>query len=225
MAINSFARAGLPTTNFTPNADFSNTATGTLSDSGINYKYITFTGSGTLTVTKAGLADVLVVAGGGGGANFLSRATGGGCGEVHYVEKMFLEVAEHTVTVGAGGAGASVEAAFGNLSSIGSIAKAGRGAGACSAYSGAAGAARNGGGGGNGGFWDDGVQSPIGSGAGLSTWGGATLQSGRSLSITGTSVEYGIGGHTGTNATANRGGGGFNSGNGGSGVVNIRVRV
>ena len=47
------------------------TATGGTSSSitvgGKNYTLLTFTSSGTLTVTKAGLFDVLVVAGGGGG--------------------------------------------------------------------------------------------------------------------------------------------------------------
>jgi len=43
-------------------ADFSDAATGTYTDDGINYKYITFTASGTLTVTKetAVVAVVLV---------------------------------------------------------------------------------------------------------------------------------------------------------------------
>jgi hypothetical protein len=81
------------------NADFSNTATGTYSSGGINYKYVTFTGSGTLTVTKSGLADILVVGGGGGAV-----LGGGGGGGVLYATDAYLTAGSVTVTVGAGGA-------------------------------------------------------------------------------------------------------------------------
>ena len=63
-------------------ADFSNAATGTYSSGGVNYKYLTYTASGTLTVTKAGFADVLVVGGGGGGGKYGGGGGAGGSGIV-----------------------------------------------------------------------------------------------------------------------------------------------
>ena len=84
-------------------ANFSDTATGTYTDGGIDYKYITYTGSSTLTVTNAGLADILVIGGAGAGG----CATGGGGGAGGHLEIIgaYLGVATHSVIVGAGGAG------------------------------------------------------------------------------------------------------------------------
>jgi hypothetical protein len=204
-------------------ADFSDAATGTYTDDGIDYKYITYTASGTLTVTEAGLADVLVVGGGGGGSSFSAR--GGGAAEVHYVEEMFLNAGSYTVTVGGGGAGASVSAGNGNLSSLGSDIKAGRGGGSVAAGTGDPNII--GGGGSTGGLRNNSTDNnhTAGGGAGHDTWGGTNRYDGRSLSITGSAIIYGLGGHTGTAGTANRGNGGFNGGAGGSGVVVVRVKV
>jgi hypothetical protein len=85
-------------------ADFSNSATGTYTDTGVDYKYITFTASGTLTVTKAGFADVLLVGGGGGGAAS-NQGGAGGAGAHLEVSEVYLSADTHTVTVGAGGSG------------------------------------------------------------------------------------------------------------------------
>ena len=79
-------------------ANFTNTATGTYTDGGIDYKYITFTGSGSLVVDRAGFADILLVGGGAGGG-----VAGGGAGG-HSEQNVYLKVGTLTVTVGAGGA-------------------------------------------------------------------------------------------------------------------------
>lgn len=82
-------------------ADFSNTPTGTYSDSsGYTWKYVTFTGAGTLTITRAGIIEILAVAGGSGCP---AAAPWGRGGEI--VDGLrTITVASHTVTVGAGGA-------------------------------------------------------------------------------------------------------------------------
>jgi hypothetical protein len=84
------------------NADFSDAATGTYTDSGIDYKYITYTASGTLTVTTAGFADILVI-GGGGGAGGIGG--GGGAGGYLSASNVYFAAGTATVVVGAGGAG------------------------------------------------------------------------------------------------------------------------
>ena len=84
-------------------ADFSDAATGTYTDTGIDYKYLTFTASGTLTVTRAGLCDLLIIGGGGGGGR--ERAGGGGAGGYLAITQGYLPTGTLTVTVGAGGAG------------------------------------------------------------------------------------------------------------------------
>ena len=75
----------IPLSSGVSNANFTDTATGTYSDSGVNYKYLTFTSSGTVTIDRAGFADVLIVgAGSGGGSSNISgyEAGGGGAGQV-----------------------------------------------------------------------------------------------------------------------------------------------
>ncbi len=88
-------------------ANFTNTATGTYTDGGIDYKYITFTGSGELVVDQAGFADVLIVGpGAGGGGSNVSSVDGGagGAGQV-YEANVYISAATHTATIGAGGGG------------------------------------------------------------------------------------------------------------------------
>jgi hypothetical protein len=85
------------------NADFSDAATGTYTDGGIDYKYITFTGSGTLTVTEAGLADVLVVGGGGGGG----ETGGAGGGGAVTQGQVFLFDGAYSIVIGGGGSSAT----------------------------------------------------------------------------------------------------------------------
>ena len=81
-------------------ADFSNTPTGTYTDS-FDYKYISFTSDGTLTVTRGGYADILVVGGGGAGGQWYGG--GGGAGGMLYIENAYLPAGSLDVVVGAGG--------------------------------------------------------------------------------------------------------------------------
>ena len=81
-------------------ANFSDAATGSYT----GYKYLTFSASGTITVTTAGFADIVVVAGGaGGGGTSANQGGGGGAGGVLQVTNAYLPVGTLTVTVGAGG--------------------------------------------------------------------------------------------------------------------------
>lgn len=114
-------------------ADFSNSATGTYTDTGVDYKYITFTASGTLTVTKAGFADVLVIGGGGSGATW--RGGGGGAGGHLYATNVYIPAGSNTVTIGAGGVGiAATDTIYqpgqnGNASRLGNFYSPGGGGG------------------------------------------------------------------------------------------------
>lgn len=72
------------------------------------YKYHIFKSSGTLTVSKEGLCDLLVVGGGGGGGSNDNHGGGaGGAGEMYEVFDMFIPEGGATVTIGAGMAGSS----------------------------------------------------------------------------------------------------------------------
>lgn len=75
---------------------------------GVTYRVHTFTSSGTLDVTWAGLAEWLVVAGGGGGRGQdggpVTNRPAGGAGGLLQGEGL-LDAGEHSVTVGAGGLG------------------------------------------------------------------------------------------------------------------------
>ena len=93
---------------------------GTVTTSG-DYKYHTFTSSGTFNVTTLGegKVDVLVVGGGGGagkaGTNTLRNPGGGGAGGLVYVEDYTLSSTGNiTVTVGAGGTGSTNQDFTGN---------------------------------------------------------------------------------------------------------------
>ena len=88
-------------------ADFSNTSTGSYT----GYKYVTFAASGTLTVTRAGFADIVVL--GGGGAGIGVSGGGGGAGGLLQVTNAYLPVGTLTVTVGAGGAKVAAKTQFG----------------------------------------------------------------------------------------------------------------
>ena len=87
------------------------TATGGSSSSitvgGINYTLLTFTSDSNLVVSKAGLFDVLLVAGGGsGGTNFDEGSpTGGGGGGGVRETTIYLAAATYAIDVGAGAAG------------------------------------------------------------------------------------------------------------------------
>ena len=90
------------------NAVISGAPTGTYTDAGTDYAYYEFTASGTLTVTTAGFADVLVIGGGGGGGSSTSSAGngrgGGGAGGFSLMPGIYVPASSVTVTVGAGGA-------------------------------------------------------------------------------------------------------------------------
>jgi hypothetical protein len=70
---------------------------------GVNYQYLQFNSTGTLTVTKAGFFDYCAVGGGGGLLYGVSYATGGGgAGQIRF-GSVYLD-ANQTITIGAGGA-------------------------------------------------------------------------------------------------------------------------
>ncbi len=75
--------------------------TSTYSSGGVNYKNYRFNGTGSITLSKAGLVDVVLVGGGGGGGNVYGG--GGGAGGHVYKTNYYLESGTTTVTIGAGG--------------------------------------------------------------------------------------------------------------------------
>lgn len=88
----------------------------TITVSGVSFTMLTFTAGGTLTVTRPGRFDILIVAGGGGGGDMTDNryyAGGGGAGGVQQYSAYFD--ANQTVTIGAGGA----KGAQGGFSRIG----------------------------------------------------------------------------------------------------------
>jgi len=110
--------------------DYAEVSGGTETDDG-TWQYNAFTTNGTLTVSSAGVVDVLVVAGGGGGPG---RDAGGGAGGGGVIWRREYEVTGNvSITVGAGatgtpdnGTGAGVnlgvsgdESTFGTLTAIG----------------------------------------------------------------------------------------------------------
>ena len=226
MAINSFKRAGLANTNtiemIAPPADFSNTPTGTYSDSGINYKYIQYNSSSTLTITSSGIVDLFMIGGGGTGyadPGDAGNIAGGGAGGVINRE-YYLVAGTYTVTVGAAANSTSI--------SLNSLA-----GNSIIAYQGASGSHRQGGASGNNqtGQGYSGYAGYVSGGGGGAGGAGTSSGPGPSLSISlsGTSVSYGAGGkgYNGTPAptTANRGHGGNSGSAGTSGTVIVRVKV
>jgi hypothetical protein len=82
----------------------------TLTQNGINYRVHTFNSSGTLSVTKGGDVEVLMVAGGGGGGSaadsYWETGGGGGAGGlIHNTGFPVTDGTNYTVTIGAGGIG------------------------------------------------------------------------------------------------------------------------
>lgn len=211
-----------------PKADFSNTPSGTLSEGGINYKYVTFNSTGSLDITISGFADVLIIGGAGGGQAFgwnRSLFAAGGAGGF-LRQTLMLNAGTYTVTVGAGGAAAS----NGNTSGIGVVAKIGGGQrgfaiGVVCQNSGFGGGGCPGGttsdAGGGDALYSDGA------GAGGTVFGSAN-RDGRPDNITGATNTYCVGGlGTGSaSGAANTGNGGDGpNGTGGSGIVIVRVRT
>ena len=230
-------------------ANFTDTPTGTYSDAGINYKYLTLTGTGTVTFDTAGTCSVLLLSGGGGGGYGETNFGGGGGGGGGQIFVTSVLVPENTIVVSIGAGGPS--GYTGNLSSLeidgpGVVVYApgggsggqtvfgtnngGTGAsGGGARYTGAGGSGTSpfgfAGGAGNGGT----TGGPGGGAGGASV--GATPGVGASNSITGTAVTRAAGGAGGLRAAvgaagaANTGNGGGANNSGGSGVVIVRVVV
>ena len=220
-------------------ANFTNTATGTYTDGGIDYKYITFTGSGELVVDQAGFADVLIVGpGAGGGGSNVSSVDGGagGAGQV-YEANVYISAATHTATIGAGGAGGPAGSAPAGHGAPGSITTLGNdlfsiGGGGGGARNGAGGSgASGGGGGGQGAIAGGSAFGPLtgyagvtsaggnvggGGGGSSATGSGATGGAGTSSSLNNSATTYGAGGTAGS-LTA----GGANTGDGGGSATTI----
>ena len=173
-------------------ADFSDAATGSYS----GYKYLTFTSSGTITVTTAGFADLVVC--GGGGASSNANGGAGGAGGVLQVTNAYLPVGTLTVVVGAGGTAVTTQGSSGNTSRIGSFYSPGGGGGGAAGQPGQNGG--SGGGGKNAGAGGSGT-------SGIGNNGGSSVSSG----FVGAGGGGGAGA-VGSNGTASVGG------NGGAGV-------
>lgn len=167
-------------------------STSTITVGGQSYTLLTFTSDGNLTVSAAGLFDVLLVAGGGGGGNAgaydgSTDGGGGGAGQVvgyASTTSIYLDASTVAVDVGAGASGN----ANGLDSAIGSIISAQ--------------------GGGRGMVVQFGPRSDRRSSGG-SGGGGAYFVSGCSPAV--------FGGNAGGNGTAGTGAGGGGGGAGGAG--------
>jgi hypothetical protein len=201
-----------------------------VSVAGTAYTLLTFTTDGTLTVTKPGLFDVLMIAGGGGGG--FGYAGGGGAGG-KVLETLYFS-ANQAITIGAGGASDT----SGNQSVIGAVAAFGGGSGGSNENNdgrvgGCGGGATfnktfglpvlSGAQGFRGGSADFGTKLPGGGGGGVGAIGGNGLVDtggnggtgyDRSLFIGGSSSFIGGGGG---GSTANGGTGGTGTGGGGNG--------
>jgi hypothetical protein len=219
-------------------ADFSDTATGTYTDTGIDYKYVSKLATGNITFTRAGLADILLVAGGGGAAG--GSNNGGGAGGLLYYAQFYIAAAATlTVTIGGGGAAG----ARGGNTQIGDLKVFGGGAGSAT---GGAVAVFGGSAGGNAGTLVPGAfgqgnansttnPSPGGGSGGAATGGDPGV--GTALTFAGStpfstytagSFTFAVGGDNAgpVNGAANTGtGGSGTAATGGSGVVIVRVRT
>ena len=206
-------------------ASFSATG-GAITTSG-SYTIHTFTASGTFTPNQAGEVEYLVIAGGGGGGEGW-YGSGGGAGGFRTASGFEVTSGGKTVTVGAGGGGASTQNSLGSNganSVFSTITSVGGGGGASRTYA-SIGATGGSGGGtnyqgpntggaatsgqgyaggrggagkyGSGGGGAGGVGTDGGGGGGYGTNGGLALAS----SITGTSTYYAGGGGGGNPSSA-----------------------
>jgi hypothetical protein len=219
---------------------------------------VLFTSVGTTSWTvPTGVYSVeyLVVGGGGGAGNGYDNAGGGGggAGMVLTGNVAVTPGTSYTVTVGAGGTGGADARTNnpglpGNNSVFGPITALGGGEGLGSRTGGAAGSAQigdttapTGGSGSGGGLGGKGGGGATGAGSANSGATGGSGGAGIALSITGSSVTYGVGGPGGSagapttdgaNGITNRGNGGqggqsssadsAKGGDGGSGIVVVR---
>ena len=74
--------------------------------SSVNYEYLTFNATGTLTVTTAGWFDYLAIGGGGGNISRAATAAGGGGAGQAVFGSIYLS-ANQTITIGAGSSNSS----------------------------------------------------------------------------------------------------------------------
>ena len=187
--------------------------TATYTSGGINYKTYSFTGSGSITLSTAGLVDVLAIAGGAGAGGNLWG--GGGGGGAVITTQIYLPIAAHAVTVGAGGSQGSVgrEGNYGYPSVIGLATD--------TLYL----ASVGGGGGGSGDsqYGQNGVYGASGGGGGA----GSYLGSGGGVVLTGLgnlggdgNGTLGGGGGGGAGGVGTQGSGANVGGNGGAGISN-----
>jgi len=147
---------------------------GTVSSGGTTYNVYSFTGSGSITFSEAGFAELLVL--GGGGSGGVSRGGGGAGGGMLSVAQAYLGAGTATVVVGAGGASQSsvgdnygLTGVSGNTSRIGDFFSPGGGGGGNASYDfpdvGArSNAGQNGGSGGGAGGFNTGATRTAGNG-------------------------------------------------------------
>jgi hypothetical protein len=215
-------------------ADISGTtgspSTATYTESSVNYKTYTFTGSGSITFSKAGLIDVLVVAAGG---TQRAASFGGGAGGLLTQNNFYVPAGAATVTIGA-----SVTSGRGNDSQFLNLTCAGGGNGGTAGIDqGSVGGSGGGGAGaqvscrilGQGNIGASNGTNGAGGGAGaaaVSTTGGVGVAS---TIRAGSSVTYATGGsNSGGAGAANTGNGASGTASGtasGSGIVVVRVRA
>ena len=103
-------------------------------NNGIYYRTYTWTGSGSFTLSKGGLIDVLLIGGGGGGAT--TQGGGGGAGGHVYRTNFYLAAGTHTVTIGAGYPGGNSYTNYGGDTVVGTLVAVGGGGGGFSAMGG-----------------------------------------------------------------------------------------
>ena len=208
-------------------AAYSDANTGTYA----GYAYITFTTSGTLTVTTAGFADILVIgSGGGGGKRGATGGGGGGAGGYLAITNAYLPAGTLTVTVAAGGAGSTTNDVAGQNglpSGVGQFISAGGGGGGafygfgadCVGGNGASGGGAGSQPGGAAGSGFTGLGSTGGAGVGSAAGGGG---GGGAVGAAGVSTTGGAGGagvaSTLTNTSITRGGGGGGMGSSAAGA-------
>ena len=133
-----------------------------------------FTGSGSITVSRAGFVQLLVI--GGGGSGGVSRGGGGAGGGMLSVAQAYLSAGTATVVVGAGGASQAsagdnygLTGVSGNTSRIGDFFSPGGGGGGMASYDfpdigTRSNAGQNGGSGGGAGGFNTGVTRTAGNG-------------------------------------------------------------
>lgn len=106
-----FSLYGLAATGTTP-AIYPKASGGQIIETDGTYWYHAFLYSGTFTPATTLSCDVLQIAGGGGGAPSSASSGGSGAGGVSYVASQSLAVQPYAVTVGAGGAGATINSSY-----------------------------------------------------------------------------------------------------------------